>query len=95
MISAIFTIRFNFQVDASRLNIPLEADVQKHHSNTFYEVTNFRVPGHGNREVLPAISIRKDKEQWVHIDSGKSSDLSDAVGEAIAVAEASQTEGDD
>jgi hypothetical protein len=88
VISAIFSVRFTFSADAAQLKIQLEADVQKHHTDSFYEITNFHVPGHRDHHVLPSISIRKVKGRWVHVDSGKSSDLSEAVGKAIENAEA-------
>src|ERR1041385_8129924 len=53
MSTATFTVRFEFLVDAARLNIILEADVQEHHSDTYYVVNQFRIPGQGNRAVLP------------------------------------------
>jgi hypothetical protein len=83
MITANFPIRFNFLADSARLNIILEADVQEHHSEVFYEVRNFRVPGHVRRIVLPEIKIRKENGQWVHTDSGQATDLSVAVGKGI------------
>jgi hypothetical protein len=83
MITANFDIRFKFQVETARLNMILEADVQEHHSETYYIISNFHTPGHDNRTVLPGIAIRKHKGQWVHTDSGKATDLSAAVGKAI------------
>jgi len=83
MITATFSIRFGFLVDATTLNITLEADVQQHHSDTFYNVSNFRIPGHALRHILPEITIRKEHGLWVHTDSGKATDLSIAVGQAI------------
>ena len=84
---ATFTISFGFLVDAARQNMTLEADVQEHHSDIFYVVTNFRIPGHGSRPVLPEIRIRKEKGAWVHTDSGQATDLSTAVGKAIEARE--------
>ncbi|HVS95677.1 MAG TPA: hypothetical protein VHE54_04295 [Puia sp.] len=83
MITSTFSIRFNFPVDAARLNITLQADVQEHHSDTYYLVSNFHVPGHDNRPMLPPIKIRKEGDLWVHTDSGKATNLSVAAGEAI------------
>jgi hypothetical protein len=83
MITASFQIRFDFLVDTERLNITLEADVQEHNSNTYYVVGNFRIPGHNNSNILPEISIRKEKGLWVHVDSHKASELSKAAGKAI------------
>jgi len=83
MITANFRIRFDFLVDTERLNITLEADVQEHNSETFYAITNFRIPGHDNQNILPGINIRKEKGIWVHTDSHKPSGLSMAAGKAI------------
>lgn len=83
MNSASFNICFDFQVDAARSVIQLEADVTEHHSETYYVVTNFRIPGRPVRQILPAITIRKEKGVWVHIDSGNQTALSRAVGAAI------------
>jgi len=83
MISANFQIRFDFLVDTERLNITLEADVQEHHSDTYYIIGNFRIPGHGSQNILPEITIRKEKGLWVHTDSHKASELSKAAGKAI------------
>jgi hypothetical protein len=85
---ATFNIRFNFPVDAAPLNVLLEAEVRVNTSTAFYQVTNFRIPGHSAGSILPPISIRNYKGQWVHTDSGKPSELSQAVGEAILAAEA-------
>ena len=82
MISAAFSIRFDFLVEAASAKILLEADVQEHHSEIFYKVSNFRITGQG-RSILPEINIRKEGSQWVHVDSGKATDLSIAVGQAI------------
>lgn len=83
MITASFQIRFDFLVDTERLNITLEADVREHHSDTYYIVGNFRIPGHDNHNILPEITIRKEKGLWVHTDSHKPSGLSTAAGKAI------------
>jgi hypothetical protein len=83
MITATYPIRFNFLVDSARLDITLEADVQEHHSASYYVVGNFHVPGHRKRTALPQISVKKAKGVWVHTDSGKSTELSLAVGKAI------------
>lgn len=83
MITANFNIRFDFRLETARLSIILEADVQEHHSATYYVITNFHIPGHHNRTILPPISIRKEKGQWVHTDSGKATELSAAAGKAI------------
>lgn len=87
MITANFSIRFDFLVEPARLNIILEADVQEHHSQTYFVVNNFRIPGQGGRSVLPEIRIRREGNQWVHTDSGKATELSATVGRAIEARE--------
>ncbi|MBS1665261.1 MAG: hypothetical protein JST68_29720 [Bacteroidetes bacterium] len=83
MITANFKIRFDFLVDSARLSITLEADVQEHHSETYFVVSNFHLPGKTDSTVLPPIYIRKENGRWVHTDSGKETDLSTAAGHAI------------
>jgi len=83
MITDAFNLRFDFLVEAARVSLLLEADVQEHHSDTYYTVTNFRIAEKGTRSILPDIKIRKDRGQWVHLDSGQPTDLSTAVGRAI------------
>ena len=78
-----YSISFSFAVDAANIRLRLEAEVQEHHSKTYYVVSNFRIPGHGDRTVLPPITIRKENGVWVHKDSGKPTDLSAAAGHAI------------
>ena len=92
MITANFQIRFDFQVDTERLNITLDADVQEHHSETYYIISNFRIPGHDNQAILPGMSIRKEKGVWVHTDSHKPSELSKAAGAAIDLQHPGATE---
>jgi hypothetical protein len=78
-----YSISFSFAVDAAKVSLLLEAEVEEHHSKTYYNISNFRIPGQGGRTVLPPITIQKVKGKWVHRDSGISSDLSTAVGAAI------------
>ena len=78
-----YPIRFSFAVDAAKIRFTLEAEVEEHHSQTYYIVSNFRIPGHGDRVVLPPIIIQNEDGIWVHKDSEKATELSAAVGEAI------------
>ncbi|HUB62300.1 MAG TPA: hypothetical protein VL978_16405 [Puia sp.] len=83
MSNANYSISFSFAVDAAKMRLTLEAEVEEHHSKTYYVVSNFRIPGHGDRIVLPPITIQKEDGVWVHKDSGKPTDLSAAAGRAI------------
>ena len=76
-------IVFDFKIDQTRLQIQLMADVEVHHSDVYYVVKNFRLPGRPQGAIMPEMKIKKVKGQWVHTDSGKSTDLSEAVGQAI------------
>jgi hypothetical protein len=78
-----YPIWFSFAVDAVKIRLTLEAEVQEHHSNTYYIVSNFQIPGHRGNAVLPPITIERTNGLWVHRDSGKATNLSTAVGEAI------------
>jgi hypothetical protein len=78
-----YSISFSFAVDAAKFRLLLEAEVEEHHSKTYFIISNFRIPEHGDRAVLPPITIEKVKGKWVHRDSGKASELGTAVGAAI------------
>jgi hypothetical protein len=78
-----YSISFSFAVDAAKYRLMLEAEVEEHHSKTYFIISNFRIPGLGDRAVLPQITLEKFKGNWVHRDSGKSSELGTAVGAAI------------
>jgi len=83
MTTSTFAIHFDFWGDGGSFKICLVANVEIHHSQTYYVVNNFKVPDREGQSLLPEITIRKVKGQWVHIDSGKMSDLSMAAGQAI------------
>jgi hypothetical protein len=82
MITAHYEIEFAFSLDDAKLALHLSADVEVHHSEFFYIVKNIRRKG-ASASVLPQICIKKVASRWVHSDSGKSSQLSEAAGEAI------------
>jgi hypothetical protein len=83
MINRTYSIAFNFRLDNSNLTIPLNADVEIHHSETFYVVKNFRTASQKERSILPDVRIKKVNGVWVHCDSSKETTLSKEVGEAI------------
>ena len=83
MINKNYSISFNFRLDQSSLTIPLTADIEVHHSDTFYVVKNFRTRSQKERSILPDVRIKKANGMWVHCDSGKETTLSMEVGEAI------------
>jgi hypothetical protein len=83
MVAERFSITFLFTADAGRLVVPLDADVEQHRSQTFYSVKNFRPQGTNGPGILPEVRIRKKAGRWVHVDSEKETDLSEAIGAAI------------
>ena len=83
MINRTYTIAFNFRLDNSNLTISLTADIEEHHSDTYYVIKNFRTQSQKERSVLPDVRIKKVKGMWVHCDSGKETALSMEVGNAI------------
>jgi hypothetical protein len=82
MITARYEIEFAFSLDEAKLALRLLAEVEVHHSQFFYIVKNIRRKGAAS-PVLPQVSIQKIASRWVHTDSGKESQLSEAVGKAI------------
>ena len=83
MTTATYHVHFNLVLETARFSVTLETDVQEHHSDTYYVVSNICIAGRPDDEILPPISIRKEHGEWVHVDSAKNSDLSIAVGKAI------------
>jgi hypothetical protein len=77
------TIAFDYCIPGQAIPIALTADVQLHHSESFYVVNNFRLKGKTGASVLPEIQLKKLGNRWVHKDSGIESELGTAVGKAI------------
>jgi len=87
MVTANYHIRFDFVMETTQFSFKLEADVQVHHSDTYYMVSNICIAGRTGGAILPPMSIRKESGVWVHIDSHRSSGLSLAAGNAIDAVE--------
>jgi len=83
MINRNYSIAFNFRLDHSNFTIPLTADIEVHHSETFYVIKNFRTQSQKEKSVLPDVWLKKMNGIWVHCDSSKETTLSMEVGEAI------------
>ncbi len=90
MINRNYSIAFNFRLEHSNLTIPLTADIEVHHSETYYVVKNFRIQSQKVRSVLPDVRIKKVNGLWVHCDSSKETTLSMEAGQAIDRYEAGQ-----
>jgi len=86
MITSTYCIAFNFQVEDSRLIVSLKADVEVHHSKTYYIIKNIRAGSKRQGSVLPDLAIMKKHGHWVHVDSEKESQLSIQVGKSIEAA---------
>lgn len=85
-----FKIIFDLPLENSGHTLQLTAEVQVHHSVTYYVIDNFQFEksrSRGGLPVLPKIEIEKVDEHgvptWVHCDSKRSSMLSIAIGKAI------------
>ena len=85
-----YTVAFDFLADDGRLKVHLLADVELHHSQPYYIVRNFKTIGRGVSSALPEVRLKRARGLWVHTDSGKVSDLSTAIGQAIDAYEESQ-----
>jgi hypothetical protein len=83
MITFTYSIAFHFQVEDSKLIVPLIAEVEVHHSETFYVIKNIRTGRDRQGSILPDLTIKRKNGRWVHIDSEKESLLSIQVGKSI------------
>lgn len=88
-----FKIQFEFPLNGSDVVLPLKAIVQLHRSDPYYRISGFEYVPPANRQrrtnlsLLPPQEIRLElkggKRTWVHLDSGKETLLSMAIGLAI------------
>jgi hypothetical protein len=87
MITATYSIAFDFPLESTGHSIAVTADVEVHHSLTYYTVKSFRAGVKHDHAVLPDIAIKRLRGRWVHTDSEKETRLSVLVGNAIDHAE--------
>jgi hypothetical protein len=85
-----FKIQFDFPLEHSSIVIKLEAVATLHHSVPYYKINGFNYTNHlidNEMSVLPEQEIlRKEKDgqqRWVHKDSERETQLSNAIGTAI------------
>jgi hypothetical protein len=83
MLTSSYSIAFEFPLEFSNHSIAVTADVDVHHSVTYYTVKNFRTGSNPSKQILPDITIKKLGGRWVHTDSEKATHLSSMVGDAI------------
>ena len=83
MIQDSYFIEFDIRLEKTPIFLHLTALVEPHHSIPYYVVSNFRTSHQKEGSILPSMQIRKKKGQWVHLDTGKTTQLSEVVGKAI------------
>jgi hypothetical protein len=78
-----YSIEFDIQLEKTPVFLHLTAQVELHHSTPYYLVSEFRTANQKEGSVLPSLKIRKKQGKWVHLDTGKPTNLSEVVGKAI------------
>jgi len=78
-----YFIEFDIQLEKTPVFLHLSAQVELHHSTPYYVVSDFRTAYQKEGSVLPTLKIRKKQGKWVHLDTGKPTNLSEVVGKAI------------
>ena len=86
-----YSIAFDYSLEGGKINVRLTAEVELHHSKPYYIVRNFRTVYHPNGSILPEVQLKRFKGRWVHRDSEKATDLSQAIGDAIEAYEKDDT----
>jgi hypothetical protein len=89
-----FKIAFDLNLDGSSKILQLEAIVEVQHSVPHYTIRRISRKGqHHSSALLPDVDIKcircNGGYKWVHTDSGKATNLSNAVGTAIESTEGS------
>jgi hypothetical protein len=79
---AFITIEFSFELRADSISIDLIADVESMKDGG-YLVKNIRKRLEVIESLIPPFILEKSNGKWTHKDSGKETNLSDAVGKAI------------
>ena len=70
-------------VESAALKVELSAAVTQDAAESCIIVTDFQIPGHKTKNLLPDIKIGRKNGCRVHTDTGQDSNLSHAVGQAI------------
>lgn len=83
MIPNSYAIEFDIQLEKTPIFLHLSAQVELQHSVPHYVISNFQTVHQKGASFLPSMKIRKKKGQWVHLDTGKPTQLSEVVGRAI------------
>lgn len=78
-----FIIVFDYCGDDGGLRVRLRATVEVMGKKDSYLITNIQIDGRERVIELPITTLRKTADKWVHMDSGRASDLSERVGDAI------------
>lgn len=83
MITDSYFIDFDIQLEKTPVFLHLTAQVELHHSDPYYVISNFRTAHQKEGSILPPLKIRKKQGKWVHLDTGRPTQLSEVVGKAI------------
>jgi hypothetical protein len=79
---ACITVEFRYEIRPDSISIDLIADVESSKDGG-YLVKNIRKRREAIESLIPAFNLQKLNGVWAHKDSGKETDLSDALGKAI------------
>lgn len=83
MITDSYAIEFDIQLEKTPIVLHLTAQVELHHSDVHYVISNFRTALQRDGSILPVMKIKKKKDKWVHLDTEQPTHLSEVVGKAI------------
>jgi hypothetical protein len=78
----LFTISFTYHVKPHFLQVDLCAEIEMI-DNVTCMVHNIRRVNINESSLLPILTLRNAKGFWIHSDTGKESNISKTIGEAI------------
>lgn len=76
-----FPLKFDIPCENFGINVSVYAEVSFDISTSIYSIREIRIRHH--RNVMPDLTIRKKGEEWIDLDSLKSTRFSRAIGAAI------------
>jgi len=83
MAQLVFTILFVYEILPGTLQVDLSAGIEMI-SYDCCQVRDIRRVHSNESPLLPEMRLEKRNGRWVHTDSGKESNISRTIGEAIA-----------
>jgi hypothetical protein len=78
-----YFIEFDIQLEKTPVILHLTAEVEPHHSEPYYVISNFRTAQQKEGTILPVMKVKRKKGKWVHLDTEQPTYLSEVVGKAI------------